>query len=87
MTDLRLSEPNFYKIFCSWMAHHLLSYLQLLPPTVTKRMCERSSHCQHLSIMLGCLAAGNGFEDLKFICAISPQSTGDMFTAWQTDGN
>lgn len=87
MTDLQLSEPNYYKIFCGWMAHHLLSYLQLLPPTITKKICERSSHCQHLSIMLGYLATGNGSEDLKFICAMPPHSTGDMFTAWQTGGN
>ena len=29
-----------------------------------------------LSIMLGCLASGDTFEDLKFINAISPQSNG-----------
>jgi hypothetical protein len=56
-------------------------------PLQSLKKCERTSHCQHLSIMLGYLAAGNGFEDLKFTCAMSPWSTGDMFTAWQTDGN
>ena len=37
--------------------------------------------------MLGYLATGNGFEDLQFISAMSPESTGDMLTAWQTDSN
>jgi len=57
------------------------------PVQSLKKLCKRRSHCQHLSIMLGYLATGNGFEDLKFMCAMSPQSTGDMFTAWQTDGD
>lgn len=43
MTDLRLSEPNYYIIFCGWMAH-LLSYMQLLPLTITKKtMWEKKS--------------------------------------------
>lgn len=37
--------------------------------------------------MLGHLANGNKSEDLEFINGTSPPSNGDMFTAWQTDGN
>jgi len=37
--------------------------------------------------MLSHLANGNKSEDLEFINAAFPQSNGDMFTAWQTDGN
>jgi hypothetical protein len=40
-----------------------------------------------LSIMLRHLANGNKPEDMEFKNATSPQSNGDMFTAWQTDGN
>jgi hypothetical protein len=61
--------------------------LAIVTPTITKKIHARNSQSQHLSIMLGYLAIGNGFEDLKFISAMSPQSTGDMFTAWQTDCN
>ena len=41
--------------------------------------------------MLGYLGTGDAFEGLKFINAVSPRfwnyCAGDMFTAWQTDGN
>jgi hypothetical protein len=50
-------------------------------------MREAVTLSQHLSITPGCLATVNAFEDLKFIKAISPQSTGitmlEMFTAWK----
>ena len=77
MADFRLNEPNDYKIFCGWLVHHWMSYSRLLPLQLLKEIYARSSHTQSvLSIMLGYLASGDTFEDLKFINAISPQSIG-----------
>jgi hypothetical protein len=67
---LRLSEPNDYKIFCSWIVHHLMSYSRLLPQQSLKEIHARSYHSWHLSIILGYLNTGNAIEDLKFITAI-----------------
>ena len=66
MTDFRLNEPNDYKIFCSWLVHHWMSYLRLLPLQLLKEIYARSSHTQSvLSVMLGYLSSGDTFEDLK----------------------
>ena len=45
MTDLMLDEPNDYKLFCSWMIRHLMSYSKLLPLLSLKEilMCEKLS--------------------------------------------
>jgi len=45
ITDLRLSEPNGYNIFCGWIVHHLLGYRRLLPLQSTKDLliCEKQS--------------------------------------------
>jgi hypothetical protein len=78
MTDLRLSEPNGYNIFCRWIVHHLLSYSKLLPLESTKDLltCEKQSVCQILFITLCYLDGGNTFEALNIIRARSPQSIG-----------
>jgi hypothetical protein len=86
-TNWRLSEPNDYKIFCGWIACHLLRYSRLLPLQSLKEIRARTRHSERLSITHGYLATGNGFEDLKFIHATCSQVIGDTFTAWQTDGN
>jgi len=64
--------PNGYKIFCGWL-DELLKIVTL--KTAKRSICEKQSHSV-LSIMVGCLASGDTFEDLKFINAISPQSVG-----------
>lgn len=45
MTDLRMSEPNDYRIFCGWMVHQLTRYSILLPLQLLKEIliCEKLS--------------------------------------------
>jgi hypothetical protein len=82
MTDLILNEPNNYKIFCDWMFHHLMSYSRLFPLQSLKEVHAMSSHSsQLLFITLRYLDKGNIFEDLKFMSATSPQSTGIIITS------
>jgi hypothetical protein len=94
MTDLRLSEPNGYKLFCGWTEHHLMGCLLHLQ-SLKKLTCEKQSlFIQRLSITLRYLDSGNTFEDLKFIL-LSPldflfwrrvYSSIDRQTDRQTDG-
>jgi len=37
-SDLRMSEPNDYKIFCCWMVHELMRYSILLPLQLLKEI-------------------------------------------------
>ena len=72
--------------FCGWMVYHLLRFSRLLPLQSIKEIRARTRHSERLSIMLGYLANGNGFEDLKFIHATCSQAIGDSFTVRQSDG-
>ena len=87
----KTSKTFFY---CCWMVNHRMSYWTVTP-SITKRntnMWEAVACSLCSSVTIYSSDAQNTFIDLKFISATSPQSTatycvGDVFTAWQTDGN
>jgi hypothetical protein len=75
------------EFFCGWMVQSFDELIYSITPAIAKNtnMRETVSLCQSLSITLGHLATGFGFEDL--IVPRYPQSIGDMCIAQRTDGS
>ncbi|KAJ8938939.1 hypothetical protein NQ318_014556 [Aromia moschata] len=74
---LRDSEPEDYRNFLKMDQESFDYLLELVRPDIEKKdtnMREAISASQILSITLRYLASGMDLEDLKFTCAIAPQT-------------
>jgi len=58
--------------------NELLDMLTFLIQKTDTRMRKSVTPLERLSVTWRYLASGNTFEDLKFLCAISPQTIGHM---------
>lgn len=76
---LRDSEPEDYRNFLRMDGESFDNLLELVRPDIEKKdtnMREAIPASQRLSITLRYLASGTDLEDLKFTCAIAPQTLG-----------
>lgn len=74
---LRDSEPEDYRNFLRMDGESFDNLLELVRPDIEKKdtnMREAIPASQRLSITLRYLASGTDLEDLKFTCAIAPQT-------------
>ena len=74
---LRSTEPDDYKNFLRMDEEGFQTLLELVRPDIQKKdtvMREAIPASQRLSITLRYLASGMDLEDMKFMCAIAPQT-------------
>ena len=76
-----LNLQSFFRTFLRKDEDLFNELLDMLTPLIQKTdTCMRKSvtPLKRLSVTLRYLASGNTFEDLKFLCAISPQTINHM---------
>ena len=75
LNELRINHPDDYRNFLRMDEESFDELMDMLTPLIQKKD-TRMRVLKRLSVTLRYLATGNTFEDLKFLCAISPQTTG-----------
>ena len=79
LNELRINHPEDYRNFLRMDEESFDELMDMLTPLIQKkdtRMRQSITPLERLSVTLRYLATGNTFEDLKFLCAISPQTIG-----------